>query len=1051
MILAKISINRPIATTMGILVFLIFGYLSFNGLNMNQVPEVNIPFVTIQTIFPGAGPKEIETQISKKIEDVVATVSQIKRLESYSLDGVSLVMIEFDLNKEIDVATQEVKDKVDEIINNLPEDADKPIIQKVDLQAFPIIDIVFSGDISPKDLYDFGSRTLKDRLSQIGGVARVNIIGGEEREIKVTFDDKTVFENSISLPQMIAMIGAQNFDIPGGYFNTKGTEYTVRMEGEFTDLDELGNMEVHTAFGKKKLNQIALIDDASKTVRQRAIYFDNKTKIRDENVVRLSIIKATDGNAINISNELKKIMPELEEIIPDGTKLTIVNDDSNFTKANVDDTMGNIYMGILFTAIILLLFLHDLRSTIIIALSMPTSIISTFLLVKASGFSLNMMSLMGISVSVGVLVSNSIVVLENIFRYKDLGKSRKEAAYLGTKEVTVAVLASTLTNIVVFVPLANISSVVGEFLMEMALTATYATLFSLLMSFTLTPMLASIMIPEKPKIGRMSKILLKFEHLQESAFGKLLKLVLRNKIIPSLVIVGISVVFIVVVFIVYGPRLSGEFMPQGDNGKIRVQVKLPEGYDLNETTKLMRKVEDRITKYDDIENILTNIGKTDDLNLGANLSLMEVYLKDVKDRTVSVYDYVTKISRDLADLPNAEIKVAVAEDMAGPGSPIEFYLLGQDLEILESLKEKIMTKIKHVKGLVNLDNSSSAGKPEITITPKRDKIAEVGITVNEIAITLRAAIEGIVSTQYKDKGEEYDIAITLNDASVNSPEKIANIPITTPLGTFRLSQLCDVNFTKGFTMVLRRDKYTAIKFTADAAQGVPTGTIINDIIKEIEGETIDGVKKGGIDMPIGYRIKWAGTSEMQMQMALDLGFAFLLAIVLTYMLLAAMLENFWQPLLILMTLPLALIGVIILMYYTDTNLGLTALMGIIMLIGIVVNNAILLLDYTNQVIREEGLSVRDALIKAGPTKVKPILMSTTAIILGMLPMALGIGETGKEMRIPLGIVSIGGLLMSTILTLIVIPAAYYVIDGFFRVIQRIFSRFSRKKTSIETS
>ncbi|GAB1370981.1 efflux RND transporter permease subunit [Candidatus Kapaibacterium sp.] len=1042
MILAKISINRPIMATMIILVFLIFGYISFTGLNMNTVPEVNVPFVTIQTIYPGAGPKEIETQISKKIEDVVATVSEIKRLESYSLDGVSLVMIEFDLSKKIDIATQEVKDKVDAVINLLPKDADKPVIQKVDLQSFPIIDIVFSGSLGPKELYDVASKTLKDRLSQIAGVARVNIIGGEEREIKVTFDDKVVYENVISLPQMLGIIGAQNFDLPGGYFTTQGTEYTVRVSGEYETLDEISNMEVPTPFGKKKLNQIARVEDASKTVRQRAIYFDNKAKNRDENVVRLSLIKATDGNAINISNDLNKIMPELYQIIPKGTKLTIVNDDSDFTQANVDDTMSNIYLGILFTAIILLLFLHDIRSTIIIALSMPTSIISTFLLVKASGFSLNMMSLMGISVSVGVLVSNSIVVLENIFRYKDMGKDRKDAAFLGTKEVTVAVLASTLTNIVVFVPLANISSIVGEFLQEMALTATYATLFSLFMSFSLTPMLASLIIPEKPKVGRLASILLKFEHMQEKAFSKLLKIVLVNKWMPIGILVGIAVVFYVVVIAVYGPQLSTEFMPQGDNGKIRIQAKLPEGYDIYETQKIMQTIETRVSQYDDVENILTNLGKTDDLNLGTNLSLMEVYLKDAKLRKVSVHDYVTTFIRDLADIPNAEIKIAVAKDMAGTGAPIEFYLLGQDLNKLETIKEEIMTKIKDVTGLVNLDNSSSAGKPEITISPLRDKIAEAGVTVNEIAITVRAAIEGIVSTQFKEKGEEYDIAVTMSDNSVNTPEKISNIPIVTPMGSFRLSQLCDIKFTKGFTMVLRRDKYTAIKFTADAAQGVPTGNIINDITKIIDGETVNGQKSGGIDMPVGYRIKWAGTSEMQMQMALDLGFAFLLAFLLTYMLLAAMLESLWQPVLILLTVPLALIGVILLMYYTDTNFGLTAMMGIIMLLGIVVNNAILLLDYTNQLVREEGLSARDALIKAGPTKLKPILMSTVAIILGMLPMALGIGDTGKEMRIPLGIVSIGGLVMSTVLTLIVIPAAYYVNDGVFRFFGRIFKRKS---------
>ncbi len=1025
---------------MTLLVFIIFGYLGFRSLNMNQVPEVNIPFVTISTIYPGAGPKEIETQISKRIEDVVATVSQIKRIESYSLDGISIVMIEFDLRKNIDIATQEVKDKVDQVINILPRDVDKPIVQKVDIQAFPVIDVVFSGNLNSLELYDFASQTLKDRFSQIGGVAQVNIIGGQEREIQVTLDDKTIYENMLSLPQLLQIFAAQNFDLPGGYFQVQGQEYTVRLSGQFENIDQIKETEIHTPFGKKKVAHIADVVDGGKKIRQRAIYFDNTSKVRDENVVRLSLIKATDGNAINISRDLYKLLPELEKTIPQGTQLKVVSDAAEFTKSVVDDTMSNIMLGILFTSIILLVFLHDIRSTIIVALSMPTSVISTFWVVQAAGFSLNMMSLMGISVSVGVLVANSIVVLENIFRSKEKGMNRKDSAYYGTKQVTVAVIASTLTNIVVFVPLANISSLVGEFLKEMALTATFATIFSLIMSFTLTPMLASLIIPDKQKTGLLSRKIIAFEKMWERIYTRILSISLSRKWISISILAVTFVIFYLTVAVIYGPRLSFEFMPPGDNGKIAISVELPEGYDLGATTKLMKSIEDRIRTYDDVEIILTNVGKTDELNIGTNLALMEVHLKDVNERNIGIMEYITHFTEELDDVPNAKIKIGLLESMTGPGAPIEFYLLGQDLEKLEEIKAEIVEKAKNIEGLVNFDNSSSAGKPEMTIRPDRQKIAELGVTVQEIALTLRAAIEGVVSTQYKDKGEEYDIVVTMNDESVNTPEKIAAIPIITQMGTFRLSDLAQVDFTKGFTKVLRRDKFTAIKFSGDAASGVPTGDIINKVNEIIDGKMLDGKKVGGIDFPPGYRVKWGGTSEMQIQMVTDLTFAFFLAIILTYMLLAAILESLWQPALIMLTLPLALVGVVILMYYTDTFLGLTAIMGIIMLIGIVVNNAILILDNTNQLIREEKMKVKEALIKAGPEKLKPIIMSTTAIILGLLPMALGIGSAGKEMRIPLGIVSIGGLVASTFLTLLVIPVAYYAVASFFNRIKLLFGK-----------
>ena len=462
MFLAKVSINRPVMTTMGILVFLIFGLLAYFTLNLNLQPDVEIPYVTVSTVYPGAGPKEIEVLISKKIEEAVSTISQIERVESYSLDGLSIVIIEFKMKKNVNVANQEVKDKVDEIINDLPDDAELPIVQKVDLKSFPVVDVVLSGNLDPRELYEIADKTLKDRFSQIEGVAKVDITGGQEREIRVVLDNKVAFENNISLPQLLMILKAHNMDIPGGYFKIKDQEYTVRLKGEYANIETMKNMQVQTPFGPKKLQQFAQVLDAGKDIRQRAVYFDNITKEKDENVVRMGIVKSAEGNVVKVADGIRNALPDIKASLPLGTNLEIVNDESDFVKSSVNDTMSNVYLGVLFTAIVLLIFLHDLRSTIIVALSMPTSIISTFFLLKAFGFSLNMMTLMGLSVSVGVLVANSIVVIENIFRYKSLGKNNKEASYKGTSEVVVAVLASTLTNLVVFLPIANMSSLVGK-------------------------------------------------------------------------------------------------------------------------------------------------------------------------------------------------------------------------------------------------------------------------------------------------------------------------------------------------------------------------------------------------------------------------------------------------------------------------------------------------------------------------------------------------------------------------------------------------------------
>ncbi|BDQ03682.1 efflux RND transporter permease subunit [Ignavibacterium sp.] len=1013
MFLAKISINRPVLTTVGILIFLIFGLIAYNRLNLNLQPDVEIPFVTIQTVYPGAGPKEIETLITKRIEDAISTISQIERIESYSLDGASIIIIEFQLGKDVNVANQETKDKVDEIINDLPTDAKKPIVQKVDLRLFPVVDVVLSGNLDSRQLYEIADKTLKDRFSQIDGVAKVQITGGQEREIRVQLDNKVVFENNISLPQLTQILRMHNMDIPGGYFQIGNQEYTVRLDGQFHNPESIRELEIPTAFGPKKIRQIADVLDSGKDIRQRATFFNVKQNIRNESVIRLGIIKSSEGNVVKVADAIRTSLPEIQAALPEGCKLEIVNDASEFVKASVDDTMSNIYLGVIFTAIVLFLFLHDWRSTLVVAMSMPTSIISTFLLLQVFGLSLNMMTLMGLSVSVGVLVANSIVVIENIFRYKKMGETIKQASFKGTSEVTVAVLASTLTNIVVFLPIANMSSMVGLWLRELALAAVFATIFSLIMSFTLTPLLSSLILSKEHKTGRLATWFNNFEARQTELYKKLLGLVLHSKF-RSLMTVVTSIVIFILVLMIFGPKLGFEFIPQTDDGRVRITVELPAGYNLEETANTIRLIEDRIKKHKEVKHILTNLGKLSDLDVGTNMASIDVKLVDVKERDLKLLDAIPIFTKELADIPNAKIKVDVGEDMGGGEAPIQFFLLGQDLEELERLKDETVQKLKDVPGLINFDNSSRAGKPEITVYPKREKLTEVGMTITDLAFTLRSAIEGIQSAKYREAGDEYDITVTLDDESVNSPEKIGNITVATQFGSFRLAQLADVKFTTGFTKILHRDKFTSVMFTGSAAPGYPLG----DVTSEIEKRFAE------INLPSGYSFRWGGNVKMMNDMIQDMIFAFFLAVLLTYMLLAAILESFWQPVIIMFTVLLGLLGVVLALFITNTSFSITSLMAIIMLIGIVVNNAILILDYTNQLRREQGYLPKDALMEACPTKLKPQIMASIAIILGMLPLALGIGDAGKEIRMPLGIVAIGGLLASTILTLFVIPAIY---------------------------
>ncbi len=1016
MLLAKLSINRPIMTTMGIMVFIIFGALAYFTLSLDQMPDVEIPYVTVQTIYPGAGPKEVETLISKRIEDAVSTISQIERVESYSLDGFSIVIIEFQLSKSVDIANQEVKDKVDAILNDLPDDAEKPTVQKVDLRAYPIMDVVLSGQMDPRDLYEIADKTLKDRFSQIDGVAKVTITGGQEREIRVVLNNKVVYENMISLPQLLQVLQSQNINIPGGYFQIKDQEYTVRLVGEYSKVQTLRDLQIPTPFGYKKLSQIADVRDAGKDIRQRAVYFDAEKNYRDENVVRLGLIKSKEGNIVNVADAVTKNLPEIRKTLPKGVNLEIANDRSKFIRSTVNDTMSNILLGVLFTSIVLLIFLTHLRSTIIVALTMPASIISTFLLLQMFGLNLNMMTLMGLSVSVGVLVANSVVVLENIFRHKSMGKNNKDAAYFGTTEVMVAVLASTLTNLVVFLPIATMTSLVGRFLRELALAASFATIFSLLYSFTLTPMLASLMLPQKEHESKLSAKLNSIFKSWDNKYGVWLSKVLKTKK-RSWLVIALSFFLFIFTAAIFGPRIGVEFMPPFDDGKIKIDVEMPEGYNLYETGKLVKQIEDKVKQHKEVVHILTDLGKISDINTGTNMAHMDVQLVDEKDRNIKLKDMISTFVKELADIPNVKLTVDYGSQTGMGGAPIQLFLQGQDLDTLESLKNKIITRIHDVPGLINFDNSSRSGKPEITVFPVREKLTDAGITAQEIAFTLRSAVEGMESSKYREFGNEYDITVTMSDRSVDSPDKIGAISIVSQRGVvYRLAQLCDIKFTKGYTKILHREKYTSIQFTGSPAPGYPLGNVTQAIDKRL----------ADLQLPPGYKISWGGNVKMMNDMIKDMLFAFLLAIILTYMLLAAILESFLQPVFIMVTVPLGMIGIFTILFLTNISFGITSLMGIIMLIGIVVNNAILMLDYTNQLVRDEKMKVKEALVRACPTKLKPILMSTIALILGMLPMALGIGAAGKEMRIPLGVVSIGGLIVSTILTLFVIPAFYFV-------------------------
>jgi HAE1 family hydrophobic/amphiphilic exporter-1 len=1012
MFLSNLSIKKPVLISMIIIGLLFFGLLAYVSLPLNLMPSIDIGVVTVQTVYPGAGPREIEMQITKKIEDAVSTISGIDYMQSYSMESVSIVVIFFELDVDADIANQQVKDRTAAILTELPADAERPVVEKLDFGTEPIMDITLTGDQDLKELREIADKTVKDRLSQIEGVARVEIVGGADREIRVELDNRVVFQNSLSLSQLGQILAIHNMNMPGGQFEQYDQEYSVRLQGEFSSIQDIETLDIPTPYGNKKLGQIARIRDTGSDVRERTIYFDLEDNVRNDRVVLLQIVPAPDGNTVEIARSVRKALPVIEGSLSAGASLTIVNDDSVWIEDTVRDTMMNVILGILLAGLVLLFFLHDLRSTIIVALAMPISIFSSFTLIKAAGFTQNIMTLMGLSTSVGILVTNSVVVLENIFRHKQMGHNRYESADRGTSEIATAVIASTLTNVVVFVPIAMMSGIIGKVLRELALTVTFATLFSLLVSFTVTPMLASLILPESDKKKHpLGKRLESMFASWEKFYQNILRGIFARKIRGIGVIAAVFLIFVFSIFI--GSRVGFEFFPELDEGNVTVEVELPQGYNLNETARMIERIEERVAGRAEVVHILTTLGSLSSLDKGTNMAKIRIKLVDADERDLSSRQMANEFIRELSDIPNAKIRISAISGAGMSSSPIEFYLKGQDNDMLEVYKEELLSNIRDTQGLVNLTTSSRTGKPEVTLIPDRVKIAEAGLSVYDLAFTLRSAIEGIVATTYRELGNEYDIRVVLQDESVDTPEEIGNITVVSPNDTYRLAHFASVDFTGGYSTILHRDKFRTIQFSGGNAPGYPLGDVVADIQRGIDR----------MDMPPGYEVTWGGDAEMMRESMFEMLKAFLIAVLLLYMLLAAILENLVQPILILITIPLALIGVFLSLFITGITMNMMSMMAIIMLIGIVVNAAILLLDYTNT-LRKQGKDTKTALTQACPTKLKPIIMSTLAIILGMMPLALGIGSAGAEMRQPLGIVSIGGLIVSALLTLIVIPTLY---------------------------
>lgn len=1027
--ISSVAIKRPVTTVMLILMILVLGFVSLAGLQIDLFPDVKFPMAIVMTEYQGAGPKEIETLITKPLEAVMGTVDNFKKVSSTSSSGSSMVMVEFTQGTNMDFAALQMREKMDMIKDILPKDAKAPVVFQLDPDLMPIIQMGMTSGEDLGELKRIAEDKIKDRLERLDGVAQVNIYGGVENEIKIRILPQRMEGYGLSISQVAQALRMENLNLPGGEVKEGKSQFTVRTTGEFTDISEIENLPIATLRGVIHLKDIAEIENGFKDMNGNA-YMDGKP------CVMIGVQKQSGSNTVKVADrvnkELKKIKAELKDI-----KFQSVYDQSEYINSSIGSVAENAIMGGLLSIVILFIFLRNFRTTFIIATTIPISIIATFILIYFSGITINMMSLGGLALGIGNLVDNAIVIIESIFRYREEGHSRMESAIQGSSEVAMPVVASTLSTMAVFLPIAFIKDNMAiEMFREFALTVAFSQAASLIAALTLVPMMASRMLKlEQPEEGKKNTPLQRFFNgtqelflKTEQGYERLLHWALGHRKTIIFSTIGLLVFSIVLV----GLFTGAEFFPSTDEGMVQVDVELPKGTVLEETAKVMDTVEKAVSSIPEMKYIFVLKG----LNSGAfsantDSSIGQIYTSfgPQTERKRNVTVIMDEIRSKLKNVPGAKISIKKVStmDISGGAKPISIEIKGDDLKVLKDLSDSFAEKVKGVEGTREVTSSFAQAIPEAQVKVDRKKAAQYNISAYTVANTVQMDIMGQTATRYKVNGDEIDVRVRLESGYRNNLRDLESIMVASPTGQqVPLYEIADIVIDESPSSISRQEQVRMVTVTGDIS-GRNAGAVFSDIQKLIDREKL----------PSGYEMKLAGQSEDLNNAMIGLGMAMLLAILLVYMIMASQFESLLHPFTIMFSVPLAFIGVAIAMSLAHKPFSVPAFIGAIMLVGIVTNNAIVLVDYIN-ILRERGMARDEAICKAGPIRLRPILMTALATIIGSVPLALGIGE-GAEQQAPLAITVIGGLSFSTLLTLVFIPVMYTLFDDLSRKVKRLFT------------
>ncbi|WZL89061.1 efflux RND transporter permease subunit [Salinimicrobium sp. 3283s] len=1015
--LAEVSIKRPSLVIVMLALLIIGGLFSYSQLNYELIPKFEVKVVTVMTVYPGASPAEVENTVSRKIEDAVSSLENIKKIQTKSFESLSVVTIQFNNDADVDFLLNEAQRKINSIRSDLPEDIDEPSLSQFSLSDLPVVSLGVTGNLSENELYELIDQKIEPAFSRLSGVAQVNVVGGQEREIRVNIDPNKLEGYGLTVPQVQQIITASNLDFPTGNLTTRENTTLIRLSGKIQSVDELRNLVIASQNGQNiRLTDVAEVQDTQKETEKIA-------RINRQSTILLQVQKQTDANAVTVSELVQEKMAELEQQYADqGIELTMANDTSTFTLAAADSVIKDLLIAVGLVAFVMLFFLHSYRNALIVMVAIPTSLIATFIGMLLLGYSLNLMSLLALSLVVGILVDDAIVVIENIHRHMEMGKNKVRAAYDGAKEIGFTVTAITLVIVVVFLPIALSSGLVANIIAQFCVTVIIATLLSLLVSFTVVPWLFS-------RYGKLElisgdsffgKIIHHFEKgltWFTEEVTKILNWSLDNKIKTFVIVFVLFVSSITLVGMGY---IGSDFFPRTDRGEFLVQLEIDKDASIEETNFITQKAENYLAQLPEVERMITTVGQSSSGGMGGAQatnykSEINVTLVDKSERDDKTNVYAAKLTRALEqELVGAKVTTVPVGIVGAEEAPLQMTVTGNSFEDAITYAEAAEEILRNIDGATEIELSVEEGNPEISVNVDRDKMASLGLNVAVVGQTLRTAFSGNTDNKFRTGSTEYDINIIFDEASRNNIEDVRNIQFINNQGQrINLSQFADITYESGPSLLERYDRSPSVTVKAQTV-GKTTGAVAQEWEEKL----------ASVEQPKGVDWTWGGNMENQSEGFGTLGIALLAAIMLVYMIMVVLYDDFVKPFIVLFSIPLSFIGALWALALTNNSLNIFTILGIIMLIGLVAKNAILLVDFANHRLAH-GEKIRDALIQANHARLRPILMTTIAMVFGMLPIALASGAAA-EMSNGLAIVIIGGLLSSLFLTLVIVPVVFMI-------------------------